>query len=69
MESDQQIDQVIAEARKLASKGRPVLVDVKIDYSKKTFLTKGVVKANLGRFPMAEKMRFIGRALKRKVLG
>jgi acetolactate synthase-1/2/3 large subunit len=69
MNSDQEIDETIAQARSLAAEGRPVLVDVKIDYAKKTFLTKGVVKTNLGRFPTSEKMRFIGRALKRHVLG
>lgn len=69
MDSDQEIDDTIAQARSLAAEGRSVLVDVNIDYSKKTFLTKGVVKTNLGRFPTNEKMRFIGRALKRHVLG
>jgi acetolactate synthase-1/2/3 large subunit len=32
-------------------------------------LTKGVVKTNLSRFPLKEKIRFIGRAIKRHVLG
>jgi acetolactate synthase-1/2/3 large subunit len=44
-------------------------VDVHIDYSKKTMLTKGVLKTNLSRFPLGEKVRFIGRAVKRHVLG
>jgi len=51
------------------SDNRPILVDVKIDYTKKTFMTKGVVKTNLSRFPLSEKIRFISRSIKRHVLG
>ena len=67
--NDHQIESVIKEAIEISAKGKPVLVDVNIDYSKKTFLTKGVVKANLSRFPVGEKIRFIGRAVKRHILG
>ncbi|WP_298448984.1 thiamine pyrophosphate-binding protein [uncultured Marinobacter sp.] len=47
--------------------GRPVLVDVRIDYSKSTRFTKGVVKTNLGRMATRDKVRVVGRALWRKV--
>ena len=63
-----EIDKQIEEAFGKSAKG-PVLVDVKIDYSKKTRLTKGVVKTNLGRFPLKEKIRFLSRAAKRHILG
>lgn len=69
LDNDGQIDAAIAEAIRVSSEGTPVLVDVRIDYSKKTMLTKGVVKTNLSRFPLKEKIRFIGRAIKRHVLG
>ncbi len=69
MNNDQEIDEVIGKAFELAEDNVPVVVDVKIDYSKKTMLTKGVVKTNLSRFPLAEKARFIGRAVKRNVFG
>ncbi|MFC2085870.1 thiamine pyrophosphate-binding protein [Bacteroidota bacterium] len=46
--------------------GQPVIVDVKIDYSKQTRFTQGVVKTVLARFPFGEKVRFIGRAAWRK---
>lgn len=69
MKNDFEIESSIAEALEVSKKGKPVLVDVNIDYSKKTMLTKGVVKTNLGRFPFGEKVRFIGRAVKRQVLG
>ena len=45
---------------------RPVVVDVSIDYSRKTFFTRGVVKTNLGRLPWKDRLRFIGRAVVRK---
>jgi len=67
MENDGQIESCIDEAIKATNEGRPVLVDVNIDYSKKTMLTKGVVKTNLSRFPLREKARFIGRAIGRHV--
>lgn len=67
MENDSQIESCIDEAIKFSNEGNAVLVDVKIDYSKKTMLTKGVVKTNLSRFPLKEKVRFIGRAIGRHV--
>ncbi len=60
---------VIAEAVRLSSAGSTVIVDVAIDYSRKTEFTKGVVKVNLGRFPLGEKLRFLGRAAKRHAIG
>ncbi|MCP4121268.1 MAG: thiamine pyrophosphate-binding protein [Bacteroidetes bacterium] len=69
MNNDNHIDEKIAEAIKVSSEGKPVIVDVNIDYSKKTMLTKGVIKTNLKRFPLGEKIRFLSRAAKRHVLG
>ena len=69
MQNDNEIDAKIAEALQESEKGRPVIVDVNIDYSKKTMLTKGVLKTNLSRFPLNEKIRIVGRALKRHVIG
>jgi len=58
----------INEALLYASRNKPVIVDVKIDYSKRTRFTKGIVKTNLERFTIGNKARFIGRALLRRVL-
>lgn len=49
--------------------GQPAVVDVRIDYSKRTRFTQGVVKTVLKRFPMGDKFRFIGRAVWRKLRG
>ena len=51
-----------------AAQNTPVIVDVRIDYSKRTRFTKGIVKTNLERFTIGNKARFIGRALLRRVL-
>ncbi|HJQ22993.1 MAG TPA: thiamine pyrophosphate-binding protein [Blastocatellia bacterium] len=67
--NDEQVAAVIDKALKLAATGRPVIVDVKIDYSRKSEFTQGVVKVNLARFPLNQKLRFIGRAIKRHILG
>jgi acetolactate synthase-1/2/3 large subunit len=54
-----------AEAELMA--GRAAVLDVAIDYSRKTFFTKGVVKANFGRLPWGERLRMAGRAVARRV--
>ncbi|MCL4725343.1 MAG: hypothetical protein KJZ90_13825, partial [Rhodocyclaceae bacterium] len=69
MENDAAIAGCIAEARRLAAEGRPVVVDVNIDYSKRTAFTKGAVKTNFKRFPLAQRLRMVSRALLRKVTG
>ncbi len=69
LDSDFDLEEKIGLALKWAEAGKPVIVDVRIDYSQRTRLTKGAVRANLARFPLAEKLRFIGRALKRRVTG
>lgn len=69
LKNDHEIGTVIDAAFEAANEGVPVLVDVRIDYSRKSLLTKGVVKTNLMRFPFKEKVRFIGRAIKRQILG
>ena len=56
----------IREALQIA-RDQPVIVDVRIDYSKRTRFTEGVVKTVLKRFPLRDRARFIGRALLRKV--
>ena len=69
IDNDFEIDEKIQVAFDLSNDNLPVLVDVKIDYTKKTFMTKGVVKTNLNRFPLSEKLRFITRSIKRHLLG
>jgi acetolactate synthase-1/2/3 large subunit len=60
---DAGIDRVIG----LIAENRPVIVDVRIDYSKKTQFTVGAVKTNFKRFDTRNKLRIISRALWRKM--
>lgn len=69
LENDYQIEEIFEKAFQLSDEGNAVLVEVKIDYSKKTAFTKGVLKTNLSRFPLQEKIRFIARAIKRHTIG
>lgn len=57
----------LAHAFALSSAGSPVVVDVCIDYSRRTRFTNGTVKTNFERFSLANKLRFMGRALWRRV--
>ncbi len=45
------------------------MIDCAIDYSHKTYFTKAVVKTSFGRLPWRDRLRFLGRALVRKVTG
>jgi acetolactate synthase-1/2/3 large subunit len=70
IEDNSRIATGIGEALATAqNEARPVIVDVQVDYSKRTRFTKGVVKTALKRFPLRDRARFIARALVRKVTG
>ena len=69
MNDNAAISGVIKQANEIAAAGRPVIVDVRIDYSRKTAFTLGAVKTNFGRFPLNEKLRFLTRAAVRHVIG
>ncbi|MCB1045332.1 MAG: thiamine pyrophosphate-binding protein [Acidobacteria bacterium] len=66
---NESIEEGIQAAVKTADGGLPVVCEVRIDYSKRSRFTQGIVKTNLSRFPLKEKVRFISRALKRKITG
>jgi acetolactate synthase-1/2/3 large subunit len=59
----------LAEALALTRAGIPVMAEVAIDYSARTFFTKGVVKTNLWRLPWVERLRLVGRAISRRLPG
>ncbi|MEJ2635281.1 MAG: thiamine pyrophosphate-binding protein [Calditrichia bacterium] len=69
MAHNSDIETLIGSALQTAAKGQPVIVDVNIDYSRRTRFTKGVVGTVLKRFPLGDKVRFVGRAFWRKVRG
>jgi acetolactate synthase-1/2/3 large subunit len=67
--SDADIGTGIAAALAAAARGRPVLVDVRIDYSKRTRFTTGTVRTTLEGFDVATRLRFVGRAIWRRFTG
>ena len=69
MDNDAAVEHIIDRALSAAESGRPVLIDVRIDYSKRTRFTEGTIKTNLKRFDMGTKARLVGRALWRKFTG
>ncbi len=69
LRNDDDIERVIGDALAAADGGEPVLVDVRIDYSKRTRFTEGVIRTNLKRFGIADQARLVGRALWRRLTG
>jgi acetolactate synthase I/II/III large subunit len=67
LDRDAEIDQVLAWVREVTAAGRPIVVDTAIDYSRTTWFTKGVVRTNLGRLPFKDRLRFIARAVGRRL--
>jgi len=64
---DEQIPEVLERVAAITARGQPVVVDTAIDYGEKTYFTRGVVKTTLLRLPWMDRLRFIGRALLRKL--
>lgn len=66
---DSELDAVIPTALELVRKRVPVMVEVAIDYSDKTFFSRGVVATNFWRYPWRDRVRMVVRALMRRVSG
>jgi acetolactate synthase-1/2/3 large subunit len=64
---DQELDSVLPAAIEIARGGVPAVVETAIDYGRKTYFTKGVVKTNFWRLPWRDRMRMLGRALARRL--
>lgn len=62
------IESVLRQASALTEAMRPVVVDVAIDYSRKTYFTNGVVRVNFARLPWPDRLRMLVRALARRVM-
>ena len=60
-----EIEPVLRQARTLTENKRPVVVEVAIDYSRKTYFTNGVVRVNFARLPWPDRLRMAVRALVR----
>lgn len=59
--------EVLRKARTLMEENCPLLVEVAIDYSAKTYFTRGVVRIILNRLPWLDRLRFLARAIGRRL--
>jgi acetolactate synthase-1/2/3 large subunit len=64
---DPEVREALARALETARGGAPVMVEVAIDYSSKTWFTRGVVATNFWRLPWSERLRLLARALARRL--
>jgi acetolactate synthase-1/2/3 large subunit len=64
---DNELDGVIPTALELARSGNPVMVEIAIDDSRKTYFTKGVLKTNFLRLPWRDRIRMLTRAVARRL--
>jgi acetolactate synthase-1/2/3 large subunit len=64
---DSELDSVLPAALELTRNGTPALVEVVIDYSQKTYFTKGVVKNVFSRLPWGDRVANILRAVGRRL--
>jgi acetolactate synthase-1/2/3 large subunit len=64
---DGEIEEGVKAALEHMAEERPVIVNVRIDYSKKTRFTVGTVKTNVKRFDTRNKLRIVSRAVWRKL--
>jgi acetolactate synthase-1/2/3 large subunit len=67
LERDADVDAVLQRTQRVLEDGRPVVIETEIDYSRKTWFTRGVVKTTLSRLPWPDRLRFIARAAARRV--
>ena len=66
---DAELDSVLPTALELVRGGVPAMLEVAVDYSERTYFSRGVVATNFWRFPWSERLRMLSRALLRRLGG
>ncbi len=69
IERDAELEPGLDAAHRAAAEGQPVIVDLRVDYSRRTAFTRGAVRTNFKRFPLAQRLRMAGRAVRRRLTG
>ncbi|MFB2531964.1 thiamine pyrophosphate-binding protein [Paracoccus sp. p4-l81] len=69
IDSAASIAPAIGQARQVAAAGRVAIVDIAIDYSRPTAFTKGTSASTFRGFAGRQKLRFLTRALSRRIKG
>jgi acetolactate synthase-1/2/3 large subunit len=67
LESADAMPEALRKAFAAAERG-PVVVEVALDNHHRSYFTRGVVKTNFGRLPWLDRLRFVARAVARRVL-
>lgn len=67
LSNNEDIGSALEESLNYAEQGRPVILDVRIDYSKRTCFTQGIVKTNLKRLKAGTAVRMVSRAMWRRI--
>jgi len=65
---DAEIEATLTQVLEQARAGQPVMVEVAIDYSRKTYFTRGVVATTFWRLPWGDRLRLLARAVSRRVM-
>lgn len=68
LHDDIQVESCIQKALAVSRTNKPVLIEVKIDYSRPTYFSNGVVKTNFLRLGWPDRLRMAGRVIGRKIL-
>ncbi len=66
---EKEVPEALGEALRLSEGRRPVLLEVALDFDRRTFFTRGALSANLGRMPFPQRLRMIARAAGRRLVG
>ena len=61
------LDGVLARVKAILAEGRPVIVEARVDYGQATHFTRGVVRSTLNRLAWPDRLRFLARALGRRI--
>lgn len=63
------IDTILRRALETAAQGQPVIIDVSIDYSRKSYYAQSEEKAAQERLPSRDTLEIVKRAIVRKIMG
>jgi acetolactate synthase-1/2/3 large subunit len=66
---DAELDSLLPAMLELTRSGEPVMAEIVIDYSRKTYFTQGVLQTVFRRLPWGDRVRMLWRALSRRALG
>ena len=67
--SNQGIDTILRRALETTAQGQPVILEISIDYSRKSYYTKYQDRIQQSRLPARDRLGDVKRAIVRKIMG